>query len=201
MRESEIVPLVDALKKDWTADELRILTVTRLDAEKNVLLLPEILALLRTSDTRWRLTIAGEGVLEQSIRARARELGVEDSLELVGYVPSGPALWQQYRRSHAFLHVSRTEGLPQVLFEAKAAGLPIVATNVGGVSAALGDGAAGLLVPPDDTASAVSALETVRDDPGLRRSLIEAGLGTVRTETMEAQLDRLAQFLLGSTSP
>jgi glycosyltransferase involved in cell wall biosynthesis len=201
IRESEIVPKADALAKDWTGTALRILTVTRLDAEKNVLLLPEILALLRKNDERWRLTVAGEGVLEQAIRARARELGVEDSLDLVGYVPSGPSLWQLYRRSHAFLHVSRTEGLPQVLFEAKAAGLPIVATDVGGVSAALGDGAAGLLIPPDAAAAAVHALEALRDDPDLRNRLIGAALSTVTTETMEAQLDRLTQFILGPASP
>jgi glycosyltransferase involved in cell wall biosynthesis len=91
--------------------------------------------------------------------------------------------------------------LPQVLFEAKAAGLPIVATDVGGVSAALGDGAAGLLIPPDAAAAGAHALEALRDDPDLRERLIEAALSTVTTETMEAQLDRLTQFILGPGPP
>jgi glycosyltransferase involved in cell wall biosynthesis len=196
VRAQDVVPSARALAKDWAETELRILTVTRLDAEKNVLLLPEILALLRRRDLRWRLTIAGEGPLEEALGARARELGVQDSLELLGYVPVGPALWEHYRSSHAFLHVSLTEGLPQVLFEAQAAGLPIVATEVGGVAAALGNGTSGLLVPPESAIDAASAIERIRDDRRLREGLIEKALLSIRDQTMEAQLDRLTEFFL-----
>src|SRR5204862_3697467 len=122
-------------------------------------------------------------------------LGVADAIDLAGYVPSGEALWAHYRSSHAFLHVSLTEGLPQVLFEAQAAGIPIVATAVGGVGAALGDGAAGLLVPPSDAAAAARALERLRTDEGLRRELVTEGLRSVRDQTIDRQLDRIAAFL------
>src|SRR5262249_54859450 len=56
--------------------------------------------------------------------------------ELLGYVPLDDGLLDVYRTSHVFLHVSWTEGLPQVLFEASAAGTPVVATDTGGVGAA-----------------------------------------------------------------
>ena len=63
---------------------------------------------------------------------------------------------ERYRLADAFLHVSLTEGLPQVLFEAAAAGLPIVATDVGGVAEALGS-ERGIVVPPGDAGAAARA--------------------------------------------
>lgn len=191
--ENELRPLGEALAQSWDG-ELRILTVGRLDAEKNPLLLPGILAELRRRDPRWRLAIAGVGGLRDAVLNRAHELGVADELELLGYVENGERLWSEYRGSHVFLHVSLTEGLPQVLVEAAAMGLPIVATDVGGVRAALGNGSRGLLVPPDDAAAAAAALGRLRDDAPLRRQLIERGLEHAATETLEAQLGRVADF-------
>jgi glycosyltransferase involved in cell wall biosynthesis len=188
-----VADTADALGKDWSG-ELRLLSVGRLEPEKSPLLLPEIVALLRR-EAPWRLVVAGEGRLAAAVAARARELGVEDAVDLRGYVPHGDALFELYRSSHAFLHVSSTEGVPQVLFEAQAAGLPIVATDVGGVAAALGHGARGLLVPRGDAAAVVRACERLRRNEELRERLIRGGLELARTETTEAQLDRLIPFL------
>lgn len=193
IRASELVPPQRALARAWDG-ELRILTVGRLDPEKNPLLLAEVAARLRAREPRWRLAVAGDGPLRAALAARAAELGVSDAVDLLGYVPNGPPLWERYRASHAFLHVSWTEGLPQVLFEAQAAGLPIVATDVGGVRAALGDGGSGLLVPPGDAEAAASALERLRADDTLRGRLVAAGHETAKRETMDAQLDRVAEF-------
>jgi glycosyltransferase involved in cell wall biosynthesis len=193
VRAGDLVPLDGALERSWEG-ELRLLTVGRLDPEKNPLLLPEILALLRRADPRWRLTVVGSGPLEQQLRARSEQLGLAGAVELAGYVPLGEPLWRRYRDSHAFLHVSLTEGLPQVLFEAHAAGLPVVATDVGGVRAALEDGRGGLLVPPRDAAAAAEAVDRLRTDPALRRQLVERGLEVAARETMDAQLDRLVAF-------
>ena len=192
IRRDELVDRETALARSWD-DELRLLSVGRLDPEKSPLLLPEIARKLRADEPRWHLTVAGEGPLREALERRAATLGVADALTLLGYVPNGPALWQQYRAAHAFLHVSLTEGLPQVLFEALASGLPIVATDVGGVAAAL-DGAA-LLVPPRDADAAAEAVGRLAREPELRRRLIEHGLERAASETMEAQLDRLASFL------
>lgn len=194
IRDSELSSLEAAQAKDWNGD-LRLLAVGRLDPEKNPLLLVEILARLRARDPRWRLTAIGEGELRPHVERRARELGVAEALELTGYVPNGPGLWERYRASHAFLHVSFTEGLPQVLFEAQAAGLPIVATDVGGVGAAVGHGSSALLIPPGDAEAAARALERLAADEPLRSRLIAAGLENAARETMDAQLDRLAAFL------
>lgn len=193
VRESELVALEEAHARSWSGD-LRLLSVGRLEPEKNPLLLPSILAGLRARDARWRLAVAGTGPLAAAVQRRATELGVADSIELLGYL-HGSALRERYRSSHAFLHVSLTEGLPQVLHEAQAAGLPIVATHVGGVANALGQGAFGLLVPPNDAEAAVDAVERLRTDVEARRALIAGGLEHAARETIDRQHDRLEFFL------
>jgi glycosyltransferase involved in cell wall biosynthesis len=101
----------------------------------------------------------------------------------------------RYRRAHAFVHVSLTEGAPQVLVEAMASGTPIVATDVGGVKAALGGGTAGLLVPPDDVRALTDAVLTLADEAELRDRLAQAGLDRAHTLTLEAEAARVARFL------
>jgi glycosyltransferase involved in cell wall biosynthesis len=182
----EVVSPEAALTKDWSG-ELRVLSVGRLDPEKNPLLLREVIARLRARDPRWRLTVAGDGPLRP-------ELG-RPGIELLGHVPNGPELWELYRNSHALLHVSLTEGLPQVLLEAMAAGLPIVATDVGGVSGALGGGTRGLLVPPGDADAAAAALDRLASDAHLRRWFALEGIAHARRHTLERQLDGLAAFV------
>jgi glycosyltransferase involved in cell wall biosynthesis len=108
-------------------------------------------------------------------------------------VPIDAGLHDLYRRADAFLHVSWTEGLPQVIFEAFAARLPVVATAVGGVPDAVGD--AGLLVPPGDAGAAVEALRRVEADEELRERLVERGVERVREHTTDAECARIAEFL------
>jgi glycosyltransferase involved in cell wall biosynthesis len=186
--------------------ELTVLTVGRLDTEKNPLLLAEILALLAADERdagnkrggtrdvrRWRLVVCGDGPMLPELRARLGELGLLDRVELRGYVPIDGGLLECYRHSHMFLHVSWTEGFPQVLIEAFAAGLPTVATAVGGVPAAA-DGAA-LLVAPGDAKAAADALRRLATDTELRQRLAEEALARARGCTLEVESARLAQFI------
>jgi glycosyltransferase involved in cell wall biosynthesis len=173
--------------------ELSILSVGRLDEEKNPLLLADVLALLNRRDPRWRLRVCGEGDLAGALSDRLSDLGVADRADLLGYVPMGEELFELYRSSHALLHVSWTEGFPQVLVEAFACGLPIVATDVGGVSDGVGDAA--LLIAPGDPHAAAEALERVAADAALRARLIDAGSERAAGLTLEAQTAGLIAFL------
>ena len=172
--------------------ELLALSVGRLEQEKNPLLLADVLAALPDP---WRLLVCGEGPLAGALESRLRALGVAERAELRGYVPIDGGLLDVYRSSHAFLHVSWTEGLPQVLFEAFAGRLPVVATDVGGVASATGEAA--LIIPPGDAQAAATALERVAADPELRARLIDAGLERVRGRTLEAECRRVAAFIAG----
>ena len=190
--EKDIVPLEDALVRPY-AGELRALSVGRLETEKNPLLLADIAAKLNHPGCRWGLEVCGEGPLRGALAGRLEVLGVGARVELVGYLPMGPELFERYRTAHAFLHVSWTEGVPQVLYEAFAAGLPVIATDVGGVAEAVGDAA--LLIPAGDADAAAQALNRISDDKQLRERLIERGLGIVRRHTLDAEAARVAAFM------
>lgn len=190
--EDEIVAPAVALERPY-GDELSVLSVGRLDSEKNPLLLAEGLTLLRARDQRWRLVVCGEGPLKEELLLRLEQLGLADVAEVRGYVPFGDQLDHVYRNSHAFLHVSWTEGLPQVLFEAFASGLPVVATDVGGVGAAVGEAA--LLVPPGDPEAIADRLYQIGSDPALRARLVRSGSKLVRRRTIQTECRRVADFL------
>ena len=179
--------------------ELRLLSVGRLDPEKNPLLVADVLAALLRRDGRWRLVVCGDGSLRSALGQRLEALGVADRAELRGHVPLNGELRDLYRDSHALLHTSWTEGVPQVLLEAFAAGLPVVATAVGGVPA-LARGAA-LLVPPGDPGAATEALSRMASDGALRRRLTETGLERAHAHTAEAECARLAAFIDGYARP
>jgi glycosyltransferase involved in cell wall biosynthesis len=190
--EDQIVDPRAAAQRVWNGGELRVLTVSRLETEKNPLMLADVLAQLRERDGRFRLLVCGEGPMEGELRERLEQLGVADHAELLGYVPITDGLLDVYRSSHAFLHVSWTEGLPQTLFEAFAAGLPVVATAVGGVPDAVGQSA--LLVDPGDPVAPAEQLRRLADDPDLRGHLIESGVERVRSHTLEAESRRVVEF-------
>jgi glycosyltransferase involved in cell wall biosynthesis len=174
--------------------ELRVLSVGRIEREKNPLLLADVLARLSERGRDWRLVVCGEGPMEGELAQRLEALGVSQRAELRGYVPIDGELPRLYRESHFLLHVSLTEGLPAVLFEAFAAGLPVVATAVGGVPDAAADAA--LLVPPDDAAAATDALERLASDESERVRLIEAGIARAKEHTIEAECLRVVAFLI-----
>lgn len=189
IRAGDIV--ADPPARDYGGD-LRALSVGRIEAEKNPLMLADVLERLGDGSP-WRLAVCGEGPMTPELEQRLAALDVAERAELLGYVPIDGGLLDLYRGSHALLHVSWTEGVPQILFEAFAAGLPVVATDVGGVAEAVGDAA--LVIPPGDPEAAAAALARLGEDGELRERLVRDGLGRVRQVTLEAESERLAKFL------
>jgi len=192
VREADLPQPGEADERSY-AGELLALSVGRLESEKNPLMLADVLARLRERDPRWRLVVCGEGPMRAQLEQRLAALGVADHAELLGYVPLDGGLLEVYRRSHALLHVSWTEGLPQILYEAFAARLPVVATAVGGVPAAAGDSS--LLVAPGDPEAPAVALARIGADAELRSALVESGLERARRSTREAECRRVAEFI------
>jgi glycosyltransferase involved in cell wall biosynthesis len=177
------------------AGELSILSVGRLDEEKNPLALADVLSQLNENGGRWELTVCGDGPMSDKLQARLLAAGQDGRFRLAGYVAHAD-LRELYLSSDMLLHISWTEGVPQVLFEAFAFGLPVVATDVGGVRGTAGDAA--LLVQPGDPAAAASAIRQLAADHELRGTLVARGLALARENTLEAQAGRVADFM-GST--
>ncbi len=112
---------------------------------------------------------AGAGPLLDDARRRATALGLDGRLQMLGHRDDVGSLMAA---ADAFVLASRFEGLPVALMEATAAGLPVVATRVGGIPEALAGEAGELLVPPQNP-EALAALARL-GDPQLRRRLSEA---------------------------
>jgi glycosyltransferase involved in cell wall biosynthesis len=183
--------------RDYAGAVLRLLSVGRLDPEKNPLLMLDILRAALATDPRWRLEVCGDGTLAEAIEARAAALGVADRLVMHGHVAFGGGLWDLYRSCHALLHVSMTEGMPQVLLEAFAARLPVVATAVGGVPEMTRG--RGLLIPPRDAAAGAAALDRLLSDPAERARHLDAATSFAHAHTLQAESARVAAFLEGTS--
>ncbi len=192
LKRSDLLTTAEDARR-YDEPSLVMLSVGRLDPEKNPVLLADVLAGALSEDPRWRLEVCGDGPLADALRARADELGVGERMLMHGYVPIDGGLWDYYRRAHALVHVSMTEGVPQVILEAFAARLPVVATAVGGVGALVTG--AGLLAAPGDALAAAGALNRLVADPGLRARLTEAGSARAGAHTMDAECSRVAGFL------
>ena len=187
----------DALTRSYDGD-LSVLSVGRLDPEKNPLLLADVFARLREHDPRWRLVVCGDGTMKDELAEALRAAGVEEHAELLGYVSLDGGLRDLYRNSHVFLHVSWTEGVPQVLFESFAAGLPVVATAVGGVPE-LAEGRS-VLIPPGDADAATEATRRVVSDPELRTQLVDAGLECVSRFSLDSEAQRVTALFAGNSA-
>ncbi len=191
--------VVEPRPKRRTRRTVRLLTVGRLDREKNPLLLVEALSLLEAAEPgRFHLHWIGRGEMEGEVRSLAAKRGVEASLSLVGYVPFGDELLDVYRSADIFVHVSFTEGVPQVIVEALASGVPVVGTAVGGVPWLVNGGDDAELVPPGDSGALVDAIRRVADDATLAHSLSLKGIRTAKRLTLEAQSERVARFIHAS---
>ena len=177
---------------------VELLSVGRVAAEKTPLTAVEaLIELERRKPGRHRLTWVGEGPLADRMRSAAEEAGLGERLRMPGFVPFGPELLRIYGGSDLFVHTALTEGVPGVLFEAMGSGLPVVATDVGGVARALSGGEAGLLVPPGDPTAIADAVQSLEADATLRNSLAARGLELARDATIESESRRVAAFIAG----
>jgi glycosyltransferase involved in cell wall biosynthesis len=118
------------------------------------------------------LVLFGSGPEEASLRTLAAELGIAHAVRFAGTRANVPNL-------HALFDVSvlpsRSEGFPNSLVEAMAAGRAVVATSVGGVADAVADHSTGLLVPAGDANALAAAISRLLDEPSLRRVMGEEG--------------------------
>jgi glycosyltransferase involved in cell wall biosynthesis len=179
----------------------RLVTVGRLQAPKDALTLVRALAELPRG--AYEAVIVGDGPDRPALESEVRRLGLESTVGLAG---ERNDVAQLLAASDVFVLSSRSEGLPLSILEAMAAGLPVVAANVGGVSELVLQGETGFLVPPGDPRSLAGALEHLLDDPGLRGRLGAAA--RIRVEerfdlvsTRQAHLDLYSALLAAAGLP
>jgi glycosyltransferase involved in cell wall biosynthesis len=121
-----------ACLKKRALKKIQLLYTGNLESPKRVDTIIRAAGHLNTKGVEFHLTIAGEGLLQADLENLAVSLGIKTHVEFKGRVEHDkiPELMQA---SHVFLHCSENEGLPVAIMEAMAAGLPVIAANVGGV--------------------------------------------------------------------
>ena len=146
------------------------------------------------------LTIAGEGPLLPELQNLARELNIEERVSFSGFV-SQDELREIYYRSHIFLHPSQTgrdgnqEGIPNSMLEAMATGLPVFATEHGGIPEEIENGVNGVLVPERDGEALARLLLNAAQDPDLLSRIARAGAQAVRKRfDLQQQAQRLEEI-------
>src|SRR5262249_50860686 len=132
---------------DAAAGRLRLLSIGRLAQVKGHGVLLEAMATLRSRGLDVTADVVGDGPKRDDLEKLARKLGLGDAVRFTGAV-GHDEIDTYYRAADAFVHPSFAEGIPVVLMEAMAHGLPVVATTVMGVGELVSHGRNGLLVRP-----------------------------------------------------
>jgi len=184
----------------------RILASGRLVEKKGFALLVDACRLLADRGLRFECVIGGSGPLEASLRAQVEQLGLADRVSV-----TGQALQQE--KIIDFMHGGDVyvlpcvwaadgdvDGLPQMLMEAMACGLPAVSTRLVGIPDLIRDDDTGVLVPPNDTAALADAIAGLMSDPARSKRLADAGLRWVHerfdlSDCLEPLIDRYRQRL------
>jgi Glycosyl transferases group 1 len=173
----------------------RIVWSGRMAAEKGLVDLIDIVSALSEGGRDVTLVVVGDGPERHAVEAAVARAGLpRDRVELYGHVGDRGAYMALLRGGDVFVHPSRAEGVPKTIAEAMAAGLPVVATDVGNVRGLLGDGERGVVVPAADRGALVAAVGELLDDAH-RHALRERGLDWAAAHTAEAQAARLVERL------
>jgi len=171
-------------------DEPTILTLARLDEQKGHRHLIDALAILAPRWPNLVTLLAGDGPLEQTLRAQCAALGLGERLRFLGYRRDVPELLEA---ADIVVLPSLYEGLPLVAIEALAAGRPMVATEVDGTPEVVVHEKTGLLAPPAKPVALAAAIERLLDNPALASQLAGEGRKFVRENfAVQRQIEQTA---------
>jgi glycosyltransferase involved in cell wall biosynthesis len=185
-----------------TNGHVRALAVGRLVRKKGFDVFVDACAILKQQGISFEACIVGErGDHDNEIREKIVAHGLCDDIRLAGPM-SQSDLYREYRSSTVFCLPCRVlengdrDGIPNVLLEAMACGLPVISTGISGIPEAIENGVNGLLIPPDDPKSLANALIRVKRDRELANRLSSQAKTTINTRfNADAFADRMAQLL------
>jgi len=176
----------------------RLLYVGRLAAAKGMPILIKSMTALKLSCPEIHLTVVGDGEDRAELEKRAQTLGLGDHIDFVGY-QTPDAVREYLQVSDIFVMSSFAEGVPVVLMEAMMSGLPVVATQIAGVSELVEDEVNGFLVPPSDVGSLTQKIQMLLADESLRKRLGDRGQQKVSQEfNIYHEAKKLYQLIVSS---
>ncbi|WP_027181574.1 glycosyltransferase [Oleidesulfovibrio alaskensis] len=158
-----------------------VMTVARFVEKKGLGIVAQALGLLRGQglDVRWLLVGDGNAKARRKLAAQIRQAGMQDHVTMTGTLTHTQVL-EQYNGVHAFAlgcllaKNGDRDGIPNVIAEAMALGVPVAATGVSGIPELIIHGRTGMLAPPDDAAALADALRPLLTDTALRQKITQA---------------------------
>jgi len=177
-----------------------VLCIARLVRKKGIDVLIEAVALLANPFPELRAEIIGAGPLADELCILAEDRGVRDRVQFLG-AKSSQEVDLALRGASMFVLPSRIatdgdrEGMPTVLLEALARGLPVISTNTSGISEVIQNGRTGLLVPPDDPSALALAIARLWKDRSLARKLGDVGRALIAERFSPSRNAKLLQAL------
>ncbi|MDH3592452.1 MAG: glycosyltransferase family 4 protein [Planctomycetota bacterium] len=179
------------------ADQILVGTIACFKPQKAPLDFVRAAAAAHARCGRLRFVMAGDGELRGEVAALVRELGLQEIIRPLGWRRDVVEL---LHAMDVFLLTSRHEGLPRVVLQAMAAGVPVVATDVDGTPEVVRDRRTGLLVPPERPREAADRVLELAGDGPLRQQIAEQAVRELREEFdihgMVRALERIYIFLL-----
>jgi glycosyltransferase involved in cell wall biosynthesis len=155
-------------EQGYQEEDVLFVCAARLEKQKNQAMLLEAFAKGPATSRRAHLLLAGDGGQRPALEEQARELGLQGSVHFLGLRTD---VCEIFAAGDVFVLPSHTEGNPLSLMEAMAAGLPVVATAVGGVPELVADQRSGLLVRPGDCVGLAAAMLFLLENPEMRRTM------------------------------
>jgi len=153
--------------KPGLKDPVRLIMVARFSKQKDYPLFLQVLSEIQTN-TAFTADLVGDGPMLQQCKQYASQIGITDKVNFLGSRTDVPEL---LGRAQVFVLSSNWEGFPISILEAMRAGLPVIASDVGGVNESVIDGETGILVPRGDSLRLKAALSKLIEDPRLRIKL------------------------------
>ncbi len=174
-----------------------LLYVGRVSNEKGLAYLIHAVKTLTQKGIEVNLTICGDGKEKDKLERLSSELDIKNCIRFLGQVP-----WNElndiYSSHNIFVLPSLSEGVPKVILEAMAAGLPVIATQVGGIPCLITHNENGILIPPKSPSAIAHAIETAAENRNLREKIIQNGYKYAKNHTAEKQAHKLTNIIYRS---
>lgn len=185
------LPIDERLAESLNTDQRVVIgSISTLIEQKGIPVLLDAIQRLRDRREDFVVVIVGDGHLREPMQRKARELGVAEYVQFMGWIPEAAA--RALPRFDVFVQSSLWEAMSMVVLEAMAAARPMVVTGVGENPQVVEDGKSGLIVPPNDAGALADRLETLIADVRLRQRLGEQA--RVRYETLFKVSDMVQRY-------
>ncbi|KRS21862.1 hypothetical protein AAY72_06335 [Alishewanella sp. WH16-1] len=182
-----VVPMLSRAQLGLKQTQFVILCVGEFISRKNHISLIKAISILNPRDNL-KVLLCGRGVLESSLKKVVRDLGLDDIVNFMGYRND---IDQIVALSDVFVFPSYQEGLPVSVMEAMLSGLPVIASNIRGVSDLIDDGKGGFLVEPDDVSTLANKINELMSDPIKSDSMSRYNQEKIRDFTSVSVLEKM----------